>query len=84
MNRAKLNYFVDLLLAISFFLVFFTGLIKFLAVKFGIIFGWVDFRIINPVHDLSGVVMGLLVLVHLILHWGWIAAMTRSFFRRSQ
>ena len=78
MNKAKLNYFVDLLLAISFLLVATTGILKFP--------GWFGYfqlpwRILNKIHDWSGIAMVALVLIHLILHWRWIVSMTRTIFR---
>ena len=79
MNKAKLNYFIDLGLFISFLLVFVTGIIKFPP------FGLKDFYFqnINKIHDLSGIAMGVLVLIHLILHWSWITSMTKSFFKKN-
>ena len=37
---------------------------------------WID------IHDWVGVALIALVLVHVILHWKWIARMTKSLFRR--
>ena len=85
MNKGKLNYWIDIGLAISFFVCFFTGLglwpglIK--------ILGTSTYRIIHTsniatLHAFSGLVMGLLVLVHLILHWNWIISMTKSIFKK--
>ncbi len=37
---------------------------------------------ISTLHDLSGLIMGLLVLVHLALHWKWITSMTKTMFKR--
>ena len=78
MNKAKLNYFVDLLLAVSFFLVTVTGILKFP--------GWFNYlnlpwRTVNKIHDLSGLSMAILVLIHLVLHWSWIVSMTKSIFK---
>jgi len=77
----KLDYFIDLGLFISFLLVFVTGIIKFrgwgLYARFG-------FPNISLIHDWSGVVMGVLVLVHLALHWDWICCTTKSFFEKKE
>ncbi len=84
MNNLKLNYFVDVGLAISFFICFITGLIKWPGlIK---VIGTSAYRIlhvrnISILHDWSGLIMGLLVLVHLILHWGWIVSVSKSIFR---
>ncbi|MBT3577557.1 DUF4405 domain-containing protein [archaeon] len=78
MNRAKLNYFIDLGLFIAFILVAITGIIKFP------LFGLREFyfQYIHKIHDWSGLVLSGLVLIHLILHWKWIKSMTKSFFKK--
>ena len=86
MERAKLNYYIDVGLAISFVLVACTGIIKFpkLLPGLGISYQSLPMRTLSIIHDWSGVIMTLLVLVHLILHWKWIVAMTKSIFRRKE
>jgi len=87
MNRAKLNYFIDIGLALSFFIVFFTGLIKWpgLIKIIGVsAYKFLRFSNISTLHDYSGLIMGLLVLVHLALHWNWIVAMTKQIFSRKK
>jgi hypothetical protein len=78
MNKAKLNYFVDMLLAVAFVLVAITGILKFP--------GWFGYlqlpwRTLSKIHDWSGIAMAVLVLIHLILHWNWIVSMTKSIFK---
>ena len=84
MNKNKVNYFIDMGLAISFFFVFSTGIIKFpiLVQRLSLSFNNFPFKQINMIHDLSGVVMGVLVIVHLVLHWTWIVFMTKKIFKR--
>ena len=84
-NRGKLNYWIDVGLAISFFISFITGIVKWP----GLInlIGTTAYKIlyiknISTLHDFSGLAMGLLVLVHLVLHWGWIKAMTKKIFKK--
>ena len=36
---------------------------------------------VTVIHDWSGLIMGILVLVHIVLHWKWIVSMTKSFFK---
>ena len=86
MNNLKLNYWVDIGLAISFFVCFITGLIKWPGIikiigtsAYKILY----FRNISPIHDWSGLIMGLLVLVHLALHWNWIVIVTKNIFKRN-
>ncbi len=69
MNRTKLNFLVDVGLAVSFFVCFITGLVKLPMLNrlFGLLPGE-----LTVVHDLSGVMLGVLVFIHLVLHWRWI------------
>jgi len=81
MDRLKLNYWIDVGLSFSFFICFFTGLIKWPGlIK---LIGTSAYKIlhvknISLIHDWSGLIMGLLVLVHLGLHWKWIVGVTKS------
>ena len=75
MNKAKLNYWIDVGLGISFFVCFYTGLVKWpglINVIGASAYKTLSFSKISRLHDMSGLIMGLLVLVHLILHWKWI------------
>jgi len=70
MNKAKLNYFVGLGMAVSFAIVAVTGILKLP------VFGRQrDFMLL---HDWAGIVLAAFVLLHLILHWNWIKCMTKS------
>ena len=82
MKRVWVNYWVDIGMLISFVLVFFTGLIK-----LPFLVGFIDYSVfpmiqISKIHDLSGLVMGFLAVVHVILHWDWIVAMTKKLFKK--
>lgn len=81
MERAKLNYLVDAGMLLSFIVVAATGIIKmpWLARAIGVGKGGLSFEIITPLHDICGVLLVLFVLLHLVLHWGWIVAMTKGF-----
>ena len=81
MDRLKLDYFIDLGLFVSFLLVFVTGVIKYR--PFGL-HEVLSFPGIRAVHDLSGIVMGILVLVHLFLHWEWIVNTTKCLFKKEE
>jgi len=89
MEKAKINYFVDVVLAVSFLATFVTGLIKLPGFLFsiGISYRSIPLGIlmnINPIHDLSGIIMIFMVFVHLALHWKWIAVTTKErFFKRA-
>ena len=84
MDKIKLNYIVDVVMGISFLAAFITGAIKFpgLLRSMGIDVRTLPISKISRLHDWSGLVMGILVFVHLALHWNWIACMTKKYFAR--
>lgn len=86
MNQAKVNYWIDVGLAVSFIVAFVTGIIKWpgLMVKLGINYASLPIAKLSTLHDRSGLVMGILVLVHIILHWKWIVCMTKSFLQKKK
>ena len=86
MEKAKINYLVDVLLAISFVIVAVTGIIKLKIVSNMLGVNYIFFREtgINFAHDMSGVAMTILVVIHLILHWNWIVCMTKSIFIKKE
>jgi hypothetical protein len=79
-DKNIINYFIDSGMVISFTVCFITGIMK-----------WpgrmedkgLPMDILKTVHDWSGLIMGLLVLAHLILHWRWIVAMTKKYVLKS-
>ena len=79
MNNLKLNYWVDVGLAISFFSSFITGLIKF--PEFMKLVGFsnknLPMKSISSIHDWSGIILGSFVIMHLILHWRVIILLTK-------
>ena len=84
MDKIKLNFWIDVGLAISFFICFFTGLIKWPGIIK--IIGVSAYKVlhvknISVLHDWSGLIMGLLVIVHLVLHWKWIVCATKVVFK---
>jgi len=83
MNRRTINYWIDVGLLISFLLVFITGLAKFpiLTRYFAFMYGVISGRAMTRIHDLSGLLMGVLVFAHLILHFRWFVAMTGRLFK---
>ena len=85
MNRTKLNYWIDIGLAISFLICFITGLIKWpgLIKIIGVsAYKVLHVKNISILHDWSGLIMGLLVLVHLALHWKWLVCVTKSMVKK--
>jgi len=87
MRRTMLNYWIDVGLFISFIICFVTGLIKWPGIIK--IIGVSAYKVlhvpnISTLHDWSGLVMGILVLIHLVLHWEWIVCVTKSIFTRDK
>ena len=85
MNNLKLNYLVNVGLTISFFICFTTGLIKWpglIKIIGTSAYKILHFSSISLLHDWSGLIMGLLVLIHLVLNWKWMVAVTKTIFKR--
>jgi hypothetical protein len=82
MDKSRLNYLIDLGMAITFILAFFTGVIKMPEI-FRLIAGSgvrLPMAQISFVHDWSGIAMGILVFAHIVLHWNWMICMTKRLF----
>jgi len=86
MLKAHLKYIVDVGLAVSFILCFVTGVIKFPGFlrAIGATRVVLPMRDLTLIHDWSGVLLGLLVLVHLVLNYRWIITMTRQIFGKKR
>jgi|AntAceMinimDraft_9_1070365.scaffolds.fasta_scaffold399659_2 cytochrome b subunit of formate dehydrogenase len=90
MDKLKLNYFVDALMTISFFVTAFTGLIIFFFLPSGVqkggyqVFIEITKQTWTAVHNWSGIIMIVLVLVHFILHWNWIVSATKKLFSKRE
>jgi hypothetical protein len=88
MDRSKLNYGVDFLMALSFLVVASTALVLFFAFESGIQRGgYQEFLgVIKQswfsVHRWFGLFMIALVILHLVLHTKWAVSMTKSLFQR--
>lgn len=90
MVKSKINYSVDILMLVFFIINSITGLIIFFflpsAVKKGSyqeVLGiikqkWVD------LHNWSGIILLLLIVIHIILHWNWIVSKTKSFITKNK
>jgi len=72
MNRMRFNYWIDILLLISFVVSAVSGFV----LKIGTDkVAWMQW------HTISSFVMVFLVLVHLVLHFKWLSVMTKSLFK---
>ena len=79
-KRAIINYAVSMSLTLSFFVCFITGLIKWpgLVSMIGVkAYKFLYFDHVSSVHDWSGLIMGVLVIAHIALHFGFMRSMTR-------
>ncbi|MEM4703412.1 MAG: DUF4405 domain-containing protein [Candidatus Pacearchaeota archaeon] len=89
MEKAKLNYIIDFLMVISFIVTSITALIIFFFLPSGIpraghqIFLGTTKRAWSSIHNWSGIIFIILVIIHLILHWNWIISMTKNIFHKS-
>jgi len=79
-----IKYVTDVLLAIAFLLNIITGILKFpgLTSYFKFIFRFISGPTMAVIHDWSGIVLVILVLIHLIMNFKWIVEMTKSIFDR--
>ncbi|MDD3487378.1 MAG: DUF4405 domain-containing protein [Candidatus Moranbacteria bacterium] len=88
MAKAKTNYIIDFLLLVSFLVTAVSGFVMAAALPSGVgrgssqsflgiaRHGWVG------IHDFFGIVLVILVILHFILHWNWLACMTKNFFKK--
>ncbi|MCC4771953.1 DUF4405 domain-containing protein [Methanosarcina sp. DH2] len=90
MNRQKINYLVDFALATLFFGGAGTGFLMYFFMPLGVQRGrYLAYMGLTKatwvwIHSRIGILMSILVVIHLILHWKWIARTTKSFFRKEK
>ncbi|WMW24562.1 DUF4405 domain-containing protein [Methanolobus sediminis] len=88
MNISKLNYYVDILLAVLFIVVAITGFVLYLVIPSGVRQGrYQEFIGITKVtwtliHNRSAILLTLLTGLHFVLHKRWMCCMTRNLFKR--
>jgi len=78
MVTPKTNYYVDVLLLISFLIAGVTGIIFFFNIDPSIL--GMTRHTMKDWHSWSGIIMTIIVGIHLILHWKWIVVMTKKTF----
>lgn len=85
-KKTLVDYWVDIGLVITFLLTFLTGLIKWpgLVKLLGENYLKLPLRAFTLIHDWSGLLMGVLVIIHIITHWKWIVRMTKTIFKRTR
>ncbi len=80
MEKDDVNYWIDVILGISFLVVSVTGIIKLREVMNYLGLEWQSslIQVFSKIHDWSGIILILFVLLHLILHREWIAVKTKE------
>ena len=91
MDKAKINYFVDIVSFISFLVTAITGLLIFFFLPSGERNGGVHNTLLGlgrhdwgDIHDWAGIIMIIFAVLHIVLHWNWIVVMTKNLFKRRQ
>jgi len=73
----KLNYWIDILSLITFSPTAVTSIAFFFNINTGI-----QRYTLIMIHDWFGMAFIVLMLIHLVLHFNWLTAMTKSFFKK--
>lgn len=86
MNKSKLNYIINFLTLVSFVITAVSG-VALKAMPGGVRQGglqeffWIQKNIWAEIHDRVGILLIFFVLIHLVLHWGWIVCVTKNIFQ---
>jgi hypothetical protein len=88
MRKATRNYILALVMALLALCQAVSGFVLWVVLPRGYMGGrdtdstfiWPRDSWIN-IHDWTAIALVVIVLVHVILHWGWIVRMTKSYFR---
>jgi hypothetical protein len=93
-NKAKTNYWIDIVIAIAFLLSIVSGMVLYLGPSGGYQGGrnpahgatvlFLDHHAWSELHTWSSIAMAAGVLAHLILHWTWLICMTKKLFQRKR
>ncbi|HNV01401.1 MAG TPA: DUF4405 domain-containing protein [archaeon] len=84
MEKVWINYFIDVGLLISGLIVMISGILKLPLLNFLQLHKITNIPMMSFVHDWSGVLFTILVIVHLILHWNWLVCMTKKLFQKKE
>ncbi len=79
MNKTKLNYWIDLVIALAFILSAISGIVFLFPFSGSTALG-ITYILWNDIHTWSSLLMIVGVFAHLVLHWKWIVAMTKKTF----
>ncbi|WP_406659617.1 DUF4405 domain-containing protein [Methanolobus sp. ZRKC3] len=90
MNRAKLNYLLDLLLTMLFIIVAFTGFFMYVAIPGGVPRGrYQEYMGISKatwtlIHNRSSIMFTIGIALHVILHKRWISCITATLLNKRE
>jgi len=90
MIRSKLNYIIDFFAFISFVISAVSGLVMLIYMPSGVRQGrFQEFLGIQKgvwvgMHDWSSIILIVLITIHFILHWDWIARATKDIFKKKK
>jgi hypothetical protein len=79
MSKTKINYWVDLVIALAFVFSAVSGIIFLFPISGSTVLG-ISYNIWDQIHTWGSLLMIVGVLAHLVLHWKWIVAMTKKTF----
>lgn len=79
MNKTKIDYWVDVVIALAFTISAVSGIAFLLPISGSTVLG-VSYLVWDQIHTWGSLLMIAGVLAHLVLHWKWIVAMTRKTF----
>ncbi len=84
MRKATRNYLIALVMALLALVQVVSGFVLWLALPPGSRGGTFLFSrdVWLTMHNRSALLLAAIVIVHIILHWGWIVRMTKSYFRQ--
>jgi cytochrome b subunit of formate dehydrogenase len=80
MKNSYLNYSIDMTILITGLLCGITGLIKWpgLVYALGLSYQGLPLDAITQIHDWAGLIMLLCAMIHVVLHFRWLIAMTKK------
>ncbi len=82
MDMQVIKWWVNLLMGIMLLVCFVTGILKFteLMRMLGLTGSVLPLAFLSVIHDWTGLALGILVAIHLILNRSWIVSMTKKMF----
>jgi hypothetical protein len=79
MNKTKMNYWIDLVIAVAFLFSAVSGIVFLFPMSSSTSLG-VTYKVWDQIHTWGSLLMIGGVFAHLVLHWKWIVAMTKKTF----